>query len=370
MENILFGSHFYHERIRKTVAVFGSLFNDINIVRKDASGAVISQLKVPLSYAPKRDFLARIENMDAGDDGERQIALKLPRMSFEILSMGYDNTRQLPRMNQCVKGSIDTKTGQRLYSPVPYAIQFQLNIYAKGHDDALQVVEQILPYFTPHYTVSIKPLTDFPKLIEDIPITLDGVSFSDDYEASLEARRTIIYTLDFSVAMNLFKDFSATKPIITEYDIGLLDLDGDELFRVQDSAPVGGPLFGTTSPNVVTTLVAVVNEGDSDEEIYSLLTEDSSGIIALTTADSFTTRFTVRNAPISTYQFYVSSAPTNGTATASWTENLTSVDGVVTAVGSWSYTPDSDYTGTDTFDIRILYGDSAQFTQTISMTVT
>jgi len=158
----MFGSYFYHQRVRKAVAVFGSLFNNINVVRTDAAGDVISQVKVPLSYAPRRDFLARIDAMRDGEEAERQIAIKLPRMSFEITSMNYDATRQLPKMNKCVTfpdGLSDR--AQEVYTPVPYTISFQLNVYAKAQDDALQIVEQILPYFTPQYTVTVKPLDNF-----------------------------------------------------------------------------------------------------------------------------------------------------------------------------------------------------------------
>jgi hypothetical protein len=160
-------------------------------------------------------------------------------MSFEIVAMQYDATRQLPKMNFCSKeGDTDTaSTRTKLYSPSPYNINFQLNIYAKSQDDALQVVEQILPYFTPHYTLTVNPLSDFDDVKEDTPVTLQGVTFSDDYEAVLEARRTIIYTLDFEMKINLYKDASRNQPIITQYDVDTLNLDGSEIFSsVEDSA--------------------------------------------------------------------------------------------------------------------------------------
>lgn len=232
----MFGGHFYNQRIRKAVAVFGSLFNDINIVRKNSSGNVISQTKVPLSYGPKRDFLARIDQANSTEN-ERQVAIKLPRMSFEIVAMAYDATRQLPKLNACNKSTNDASSKKKLYVPVPYTISFQLSIYAKSQDDALQVVEQILPYFTPQYTLTINPLDDYDNVKEDTPITLLGVTFSDDYEAALEARRTIIYTLDFDMKVNLYKDTSAEGSVITSYDIDVMNLDGSELFvNLQDSA--------------------------------------------------------------------------------------------------------------------------------------
>lgn len=233
----MFGPHFYNQRIRKAVAVFGALFNDIHIIRKNSSGNILSQTKVPLSYGPRRDFLARIDQMNAAGTDERQVAIKLPRMSFEIVAMMYDASRQLPKMNYCRKGSSVEDEGTRLYSPSPYNISFQLSIYAKSQDDALQVVEQILPYFTPHYTLTVNPLDDFDDVKEDTPISLVGVTFSDDYEALVEARRTIIYTLDFEMKINLYKNTSMSAPIITQYDVDTLSLDGSEIFSsIQDSA--------------------------------------------------------------------------------------------------------------------------------------
>jgi hypothetical protein len=153
--------------------------------------------------------------------------------------MMYDASRQLPKMNYCRKGSSVEDEGTRLYSPSPYNISFQLSIYAKSQDDALQVVEQILPYFTPHYTLTVNPLDDFDEVKEDTPISLVGVTFSDDYEALIEARRTIIYTLDFEMKINLYKNTSISAPIITQYDVDTLNLDGSEIFSsIQDSADV------------------------------------------------------------------------------------------------------------------------------------
>ena len=235
----MFGPHFYNQRIRKAVAVFGALFNDIHIIRKNSSGNILSQTKVPLSYGPRRDFLARIDQMNSAGTDERQVAIKLPRMSFEIVAMMYDASRQLPKMNYCRKGSSVEDESTRLYSPSPYNISFQLSIYAKSQDDALQVVEQILPYFTPHYTLTVNPLDDFDDVKEDTPISLVGVTFSDDYEALIEARRTIIYTLDFEMKINLYKNTSISAPIITQYDVDTLNLDGSEIFSsIQDSADV------------------------------------------------------------------------------------------------------------------------------------
>ena len=200
----MFGGHFYHEKTKKAVALFGRLFNNLYVIRKNSSGAVISQVKVPLSYAPKNKFLERIrENPDLQND--TKVAIKLPRMSFEITAITYDATRQLAKIGNFTTTASDgsiTKR-QKFFNPVPYNINFQLNAYAKSQDDALQVVEQILPTFNPQYALTIKPFqTEFPNFKEDIQVIINGVSFSDDFEGAMEQRRTIIYSMDFEMKLS------------------------------------------------------------------------------------------------------------------------------------------------------------------------
>lgn len=211
----MFGGHFYHEKTKKAVALFGRLFNNINVIRKNSSGAVISQIKVPLSYAPKQKYLERVrENPDLNDD--TKVAIKLPRMSFEITSIAYDASRQLAKLSTFNTTASDANTSkrQKFFTPVPYSINFQLNAYAKSQDDALQIVEQILPTFNPQYSLTIKPFgTEYPTLVEDIPIIIQGVSFSDDFEGALEQRRTIIYSLDFEMKISFHGPIADTNVI-------------------------------------------------------------------------------------------------------------------------------------------------------------
>jgi hypothetical protein len=225
----MFGGHFYHQRLRTAVATFGSLFNNINVIRKSSSGNVLSELKVPLAYAPRRTYLDRINQMNLGENQERQVALSLPRMSFEIVNIAYDATRQLPKTvkNKAVRENNAVTGLASVYTPTPYLINLQLNAYAKTQDDALQIVEQILPYFDPQYTVTIIPLDDFSSIKEDVPIRLDAVTFLDDYEGAVENRRTIIYTLDFEMKINLYKNLNSAAggKIIREADVYLFDIN-------------------------------------------------------------------------------------------------------------------------------------------------
>ena len=228
----MFGTNFYHKRVRTAVSVFGSLFNNLYVIRKNSSNEVISQAKVPLSYAPKRNFLQRIQDMNNGEDAERRVAIKLPRMSFEITQMTYDAERQLPKTNNistAIANSINSR--QKLFTSTPYNISFQLNVYAKSQDDALQIVEQVLPFFTPQYTVTVKPFSDIATLTEDVPITLTGVQMQDDFEGAIEQRRTIVYSLDFDMKIAFhgpLNDGKIIRDVRNEFFIigaGLADSD-------------------------------------------------------------------------------------------------------------------------------------------------
>ena len=210
----MFGQYFYHSKTRKAVALFGRLFNDIYVLRKNSSGEVISQVKVPLAYAPRAKYLDRIrEQADLYND--QKVAIKLPRMSFEIVSIQYDPARQLSKTTNFTQSSGLSTTRNKINVQVPYIVSFSLSVYAKAQDDALQVVEQVIPYFNPQYTVTIKPFSDYENVKEDIPITLTSVDFSDDFEGAVEQRRTIIYTMTFDMKLNFFGPINDQNVITT-----------------------------------------------------------------------------------------------------------------------------------------------------------
>ena len=154
----MLGQQFYHETIRKVVIAFGSMFNDIQLVRKDNSGTITQSMKVPLAYGPREKFLARLRE-DA--DLTKQVAVTLPRIGFEISSITYDASRKLNRVQQFkkVKGTTSKQLDTQ-YMPVPYNVGFSLYILAKQSDDGLQIVEQILPYFQPDYTITLNDNVD------------------------------------------------------------------------------------------------------------------------------------------------------------------------------------------------------------------
>jgi len=194
---MLGNTYFYNKSLKTIVAVFGTLFNNISIA-KLVNGKMQGIARVPLSYAPRQKFLARLASYDPNNPID--VAVRLPRMSFEITSIQYDTSSKLNRLNSTLYPIADnTIEKARVYQSTPYIIGMQLNILARHQDDALQCVEQILPYFNPEYNITVKDL-EGPGSRTDIPISLQGVSFQDDYEGDFEAsRRTIIYTLDFTI---------------------------------------------------------------------------------------------------------------------------------------------------------------------------
>ena len=194
----MLGTYFYHEILRKTVIGFGTLFNNINIRHKDASGTTFSNLKVPLAYGPMQKFLARIQQQP---DLEREIAITLPRLSFEMQGIQYDPTRKTG-IAQTFLAKNGT-TAKKVYMPVPYNVGFELSVMAKLSDDALQILEQIVPYFQPSFNITIN-LIDSIGEKKDIPIVLESINQSDQYEGGFETRRTIIYTLAFTAKTYLF----------------------------------------------------------------------------------------------------------------------------------------------------------------------
>jgi hypothetical protein len=194
----MLGTYYYHEIVRKTIVSFGTLFNDIHIKHKDNQSQIISDLKVPLAYGPSQKFLARIEQQA---ELNKPIQITLPRMSFEMNSIAYDPTRKTS-VTQTFK-ALDGQNLKKVFLPVPYNLGFELNILSKLNDDALQIVEQILPYFQPSFNITVD-LIDSIGEKKDIPIVLDSINFQDDYEGDFSTRRALIYTLQFTAKTYLF----------------------------------------------------------------------------------------------------------------------------------------------------------------------
>ena len=196
----MLGNTFYHETIRKCVIGFGTLFNDIHITRTDSSGNVVQSMKVPLAFGPKQKFLVRLRE---DPSISKTVAITLPRIGFQIGAISYDATRKLNKVQKVKKaGSAGNKVDTQ-YMPVPYNIDFEMFVMSKNSDDGLQIVEQILPYFQPEYTITINDVVQMNNK-RDVPIVLTNISYEDNYEGDFAERRAIIYTLNFTAKAYLY----------------------------------------------------------------------------------------------------------------------------------------------------------------------
>lgn len=195
----MFGQTWSHDIMRKYVIIFGTLFNNIYITRNNSQGNPVQTLKVPLTYAPKEKMLARIQS---DPDLENPIAITLPHMAFEINNYQYDPTRKLPTVNKHHLPLSDGRT-KYVYQPVPYDIIFNLYIMVKNANDGTKIVEQILPYFTPEFTVTANILPEMGKTL-DIPIVLNDTSVQDIYEGNFDTRRSLVWVLTFTMKGYLY----------------------------------------------------------------------------------------------------------------------------------------------------------------------
>ena len=198
----MLGTYSYHEIFRRSVVAFGTLFNNIELRRND------EVMKVPLAYGPKAKFLARLDQVDPTN---KRIQITLPRISFEINGLDYDSTRKVSPTQKVRIASTDTNN-KNMFMPVPYNLSFEMGIIAKNQDDSLQIIEQILPYFQPHYNLSIK-LVPTMNETRDVPIILTNVEYEDIYEGEFAQRRAITYTLQFTMKTYLYGPVTESKVI-------------------------------------------------------------------------------------------------------------------------------------------------------------
>ncbi len=248
----MFG-YFYNEIFRKTIIGFGSLFNNIEIKRTNESNQVTSAVKVPLAYGPTQKFLARINENPTLD---KAVQITLPRMSFELVGIRYDSTRKATQTQTFLATSTsDSNDVRKSYLPVPYNLDFELSIFTKLNDDMLQIVEQILPYFQPAYTLTIN-LVDSIGEKRDIPVVLEGISMQDDYEGDYDTRRSLIYTLNFTAKTYVFGPISTTSSdIIKKATISLVSGESGGSRIKEVSYSVEPRATKSYTDNTVTTLV-------------------------------------------------------------------------------------------------------------------
>ena len=210
----MLGNRFYNQSFRRLIIAFGQVFNNIVIQRTNSTGGVTSRIKVPLAYAPKEKFLVRLDQQSSLNN--REFAITLPRMGFEIAGISYDPTRKLTRIQKFkqVKSGKEGKVLDFNYTPVPYNISYNLFSFTASAEAGLQIIEQILPFFQPDYTVTINAIPDL-SIKRDIPIILNSVNYEDTYSGDFTTRRAVIYTLNFTAKTYLFGPSTSQKVIKT-----------------------------------------------------------------------------------------------------------------------------------------------------------
>ena len=202
----MLGNYFYHEIIKKTVIAFGTLFNDIHVRHDDGAGNVISDIKVPVAYGPRQKFLARITQQA---ELNKATQITLPRISFEITNISYDPSRKASITQTFKAKDVNNDKMKKVFMPVPYNLGFDLNILVKLQDDGLQILEQILPFFQPSFNISIDLVQSIGEK-RDIPMVLQNITQSDDYEGDFVTRRALIYTLSFTAKTFMFNHIADT----------------------------------------------------------------------------------------------------------------------------------------------------------------
>lgn len=267
----MFGSQFYHQSLRRYVIMFGNMFNDIVVRRYDASGNNVGAIAVPLSYAPKEKFLARI-TQDPNLD--QQVAIQLPIMSFEMTTLNYDGTRRLNAHNRNVKVTTDEDKLDFNYAPVPYDLQFNLYAFVRNADDGAQILEQIVPYFGPEWTNSLRIIPQ-TSITQDIPTVLNTVSIEDTYEGDFETRRALIYTFDFTIKAYFYGPVRRQGVIKrSQIDFGIVTSNVGNKISLEDVAQTGRSsriviqpgLLANGSPTTNSAASIPYNQIDADDD--------------------------------------------------------------------------------------------------------
>jgi len=205
----MLGTQFYNQAVRKTVVSFGTLFNNIEL-KKTVDGQVIETEKVPLAYGPKQKFLYRLQGNPT--DG-RKVAITLPRIYFEMTGIDYDASRKTPATQKYKTVINDNGNEVRTqYVPVPYNVSFEVGILCKSQDDGLQILEQILPFFQPSFSMSLKFIPDMNE-VRDVAVVLNSVDFDDDWEDDFSTRRSITYTMQFTAKSYIYGPYTKADVI-------------------------------------------------------------------------------------------------------------------------------------------------------------
>ena len=279
----MLGSTFYHQTIRKYVAAFGTLFNDLKVERKNSGGAVVERVGVPLAYGPRQKWLLALRE---SIEQRKVLATKTPRMGFALTGLNYDSGRKLNTLGRNIAANTSAGTSSLMtqYNPVPYNFDFELYILVNNAEDGTQILEQILPYFTPEFTVTINTVPDM-GIKADVPIVLNSASQTDEYEGDQATRRTIIWTLSFLMKGYVYPDIKTSaviKSIEVNFRIPANTEDGD---LVQDFVVLESTIEGARTSDYI-----LLETGNYER----ILNESSSQDVGDATVK---TRYTVTPSP-------------------------------------------------------------------------
>ena len=296
----MLGNYTYNKVIRKCVIAFGTLFNNIE-VRKETGGNTVQKMKVPLAYGPKQKFIARLEGQP---ELNKKVAITLPRISFELSGLSYDSSRKLSPIT--VDKVKEGKSVRQIYTPVPYNLDFNLSILSKTNDEALEIVEQIVPIFQPSYNVTIKIIDDVNEM-RDIAIVLNSLNYSDEYEGNFDQRKLTTIDATFTVKAYIFGPTAKAKPIKkakVDYDTGSPKVPVRRAqyvvepvaLRDKDSDGTGLTITSAINKNVATLPVVdstVFNIGDYIEinnEVMKVKTKPDETTITVSRGQNATTQ--------------------------------------------------------------------------------
>jgi hypothetical protein len=265
---------FYNGLLRRYIVVFGSLFNNIQITKQSADGSISNVVNVPLAYGPAEKYLMRLRQ---DPNFDKAVATQLPRMSFEIQGMTYAGDRKLNGTNQIkVPDPTNPKAILAVYNPVPYDISFQLNILVRSWDDGAQILEQILPFFQPDFTVTVK-MIDEMNLAVDVPYVLNSVMNQDTYEGNFDERRALIWTLQFTCKAN-FYGFVQTPKIITVANVNFWDNSNPAVGNVwMSTVNVVPGQDANGNPTSNSQITVPPNSVDPDENYSYIVTIEDKG---------------------------------------------------------------------------------------------
>ena len=243
-------THFKHLLLRRYLLSFGSLFDNITLTRENTTGAEVYRQVVPLEYGPKERWLTRLTQ---DPDLQRGVGQIVPRLSYEMSGLSYDSGRKLNSLEKLTYVGTSPSDRARLYVGTPYTLGVRLSILTKLQQDGMQIVEQILPYFTPDYTIAVEPLNDYPELVDVVPITLQSVSQTDNYEGNFETRRVIVWDLDFAMKVYFYGPIRQ-KARIQKVVVNLYN---------SNSSDLSAPDANSASPQIAITVIPSASVSES-----------------------------------------------------------------------------------------------------------